>query len=148
MDDMSGLALARKAAAVYTGVFVAGSALSIKRDYRAEPLGMKTSWSTKKGVLSGIQGAGLAAPGHLIVQMWLASALAGAPGKRGRKGRAWLAFLSALFIAGAVSEPVSQRVVVGDLPVPDKAVVVANVVVPGFMLGGALLSLTTDGESG
>lgn len=141
MDTARSLGIAKKAAVVYTAVFGAGSFLSIKRNYPAEALGLRTGWSTAAGVLSGIYGAGLAAPWHMVVQLWIAVGMAGAPGRRGRLGRAWLAFLSSMFLAGSVSEPISHKIVTRELPAADTTVAVANIAVPMVMLGGALLSL-------
>ncbi len=141
------LSVARSAATAYTVLFVAGSYLSIKRDYPARALGMDMGSDVKRGVLGGIRGAGLAAPWHLIVQMWVALALASTADVKGRRARAWLAFLSALFIAGSVSEPVSHRIVTRDLPRADTLVAVANIVVPITMLIAALASLVDEGQS-
>lgn len=146
MNASSGYRVATKAAVAYTGLFAVGSFLSIKRDYPAEALGMKTGWSTKKGVLSGIHGAGLAAPWHMILQLWIAVGMAGAPGRKGRRGKAWLVVLASMFIAGSVAEPVSHKIVTRELPLPDMTVAVANVVVPALILGGALVSLIEAGN--
>ncbi len=142
-----GLNVAMKAAYAYTAVFVAGSVISIKRGYVAEPLGIRTGKTVRGDVVSGIHGAGLAAPWNMIVQMWLAVALSQRPGRRGRRGRAWLAFLSAMFVAGSVGEPVSHKVMTRELPPPDAVVAVANIILPIIMLGGALLSLV-EAEGG
>lgn len=147
MQAARALSVARKAAAVYTALFGVGSVLSIKHDYPAEALGIKTGWSTKKGVLSGIHGAGLAAPWHMILQMWVAIRLADAPGVAGRRGRAWLAFLAAMFIAGSVAEPVSHKIVTRDLPPGDMTVAVGNVVIPAVVLVAALVSLTDTSDA-
>jgi hypothetical protein len=122
-----------------------GSYLSIKPDYPAEALGIRTGVTTRARVLSGIHGGGLAAPWNLIVQLWLAAWIAGGPGWKGRWGRAWLAFLSSLFVAGQVAEPVTHWIVTHELPGPDSAVAIANIAVPMVMLGGALMSLV-DGS--
>lgn len=145
MNARTGYRVARKAAVAYTGLFAVGSFLSIKRDYPAEALGMKTGWSTKKGVLCGIHGGGLAAPWNMILQLWIAVGLAGAPGSRGRRGKAWLAFLASMFIAGSVAEPVSHKIVTRELPSQDMVVALANIVVPVLMFGGALVSLIEEG---
>ena len=141
MRDPKGLAIARKAAVAYTGAFLAGSVLSIRRGYVANALGIDTGSDARRGVLGGIHGGGLAAPWNLIVQMWLALSLARRPGIAGRRGRAWLAFLSAVFFAGSVGEPVSHKIVTRELPSPDLVVAVANIVLPIVMLGGSLVSL-------
>lgn len=146
MNARTGYRVATKAAVAYTGLFAVGSFLSIKRDYPAEALGMKTGWSTKKGVLSGIHGGGLAAPWNMILQLWIAVGMAGAPGKKGRRGKAWLAFLASMFIAGSVAEPVSHKIVTRELPPPDMTVALANIVVPALMFGGALVSLIEEGD--
>lgn len=135
------LRVAKTAALAYTAAFVAGSLISIKRDYVAEPLGIRTGTTVRGDVMSGIHGAGLAAPWNMIVQMWLALALARGGGRAGRRGRAWLALLSAMFVAGSVGEPVSHKVMTRELPPPDSVVAVANIVLPIVMLGGALASL-------
>ncbi len=141
-----GLNVARKAAFAYTAAFVAGSLISIKRGYVAEPLGIRTGKTVRAGVISGTDGAGLAAPWNMIAQRWMAVALSQRPGRAGRRGRAWLAFLSAMFVAGAVGEPVSHKVMTRELPPPDAVVAVANIVLPIIMLGGALHSLVDDQE--
>lgn len=137
--------MARKAGVAYTGAFLAGSVLSIRRGYVANALGIDTGTDVRRGVLGGIHGGGLAAPWNLIVQMWVALTMARRPDRRGRRARAWLAFLSALFVAGSVGEPVSHRIITRELPAPDTAVAVANIVLPILMLGGALVSLV-DGD--
>lgn len=101
----------------------------------------------RRGILGGIHGGGLAAPWNLIVQMWVSVGLAPRAGASGRRARAWLAFLSALFVVGSVGEPVSNRIVTRDLPPADTLVAVANIVIPIIMLGAALGSLV-DGEGG
>lgn len=141
MNAETGYRVAKKATVAYTGLFAVGSFLSIKRDYPAEALGMKTGWSAKRGVLSGMQGAGLAAPWNLIVQLWVAVTMAGAPGRKGRRGKAWLAFLASMLLAGSVAEPVSHKIVTRELPLPDATVALANIIVPILMLGGALVAL-------
>lgn len=146
MNARTGYRIATKAAIAYTGLFAVGSFLSIKGDYPAEALGMKTGWSTKKGVLFGISGGGLAAPWNMILQLWIAIGMAGAPGRKGRRGKAWLVFLASMFIAGAVAEPVSHKIVTRELPPPDMAVALANIVVPALMFGGALVSLIEEDE--
>ncbi|HUP15336.1 MAG TPA: hypothetical protein VM848_04725 [Acidimicrobiia bacterium] len=139
------LRIARSAATAYTVTFVAGSYLSIKRGYPARALGLDMGSDVRRSVLGGVHGAGLAAPWNLVVQMWLSLGLAPRADANGRRARAWLAFLSALFVAGAVSEPVSHRIVTRDLPPADTVVAVANIVLPILMLVAALASLV-DGE--
>lgn len=135
------LRVARSAAIAYTVTFVAGSYLSIKRGYPARALGIDMGSDVRRGVLGGIHGAGLAAPWNLIVQMWVALRLAPRAGVTGRRARAWLAFLSALFVAGSVAEPVSHKIVTRDLPPTDTMVAVANIAVPITMFVAALASL-------
>ena len=120
------LRIARSAANAYTATFVAGSHLSIKRGYPAWALGIDTGSDVRRGVLGGIHGGGLAAPWNLIVQMWVSLDLAPRADANGRRARAWLAFLSALLVAGSVGEPVSRKIVTGDLPPADTVVAVAN----------------------
>lgn len=140
------LKLARSAAIAYTATFVAGSYLSIERGYPARALGIDTGSDARRGVLRGIHGGGLAAPWNLIMQMWLSLALAPRAGSTGRRARAWLAFLSALFVAGSVGEPVSHRIVTRELPPADTVVAIANIAVPIAMLVASLASLVeTDG---
>ena len=143
--DSKGLALARTAAVAYTGTFLAGSALSIRRNYPARALGIHTGDDVRKNVFVGVTGAGLAPPWNMIVQMWAALTLAKRPGMTGRRARAVLAFLSAIFVAGHVAEPISHRIVTNELPVPDAAVAVAGMAIPMVMLTGALKSLV-EGE--
>lgn len=76
--------------------------------------------------------------------MWIAVALSERRGKPGRRGRAWLAFLSAVFLAGSVAEPLSDRVITREPPLPDMLVAVGNIALLIVMLTGALLSLTDD----
>lgn len=137
------LTTARASVVAYTGSFVAGSALSVRRGYRANALGIDLGHDVRTGVYRGIEGAGLAAPANLVVQMWAAAALAGRPTQGGRRARAWLAFLAAMFLAGQVSEPVSHKITTRELPAPDSAVVLANIVLPIVMLGAALAALTS-----
>ena len=111
MTTPRGIGLARRAAIAYTGAFALGSVISVRRGYTAEALGIRTGWDVRKGVLTGLYGAGLAAPWNMIVQLWTALTLAQRPSPAGRRARAWLAFLSAMFLAGSVAEPVSHRVV-------------------------------------
>ncbi|MEX0795724.1 MAG: hypothetical protein WD274_03425 [Acidimicrobiia bacterium] len=139
------LRIARSAAIAYTVTFVAGSYLSIKRGYPARALGLDMGSDVRRGVLGGIHGGGLAAPWNLVVQMWVALGLASRADANGRRARAWLAFLSALFVAGSVGEPVSHRIVTRDLPPADAVVAVANIVLPILMLVASLASLV-DGE--
>ena len=141
MTTPRGIRLTRTAVVAYTAVFTAGSLLSIKRGYPAKPLGMDAGVDAKRGVFNGLHGAGLAAPWTMIAQMWVAAALAARSDRSGRWARAWLAFLSAMFIVGAVGEPVSHKVVTRELPPLDTAVASANIVVPFVMLAGALRSL-------
>lgn len=143
MITSRGLALARRVAVAYTGAFACGSVLSVRRGYVAEALGIRTGRSARSDVLGGV-GAGLAAPWNMIVQLWTACALAGRPGRAGRRARAWLAFLSAMLLAGSVAEPVSHRIITRELPPADATVAVANIVLPVVMLGGALASLVDD----
>lgn len=139
------LRVARSAAIAYTVTFVAGSYLSIKRGYPARALGIDMGSDVRRGVLGGIHGGGLAAPWNLIVQMWVSLTLAPRAGATGRRARAWLALLSALFLAGSVGEPVSHKIVTRDLPPADTLVAVANIAFPITMLAAALASLV-DGE--
>lgn len=140
----SSLRILRSAAVAYTGLFVAGSYISIRRGYPARALGIDTGTDVRQGVIGGIHGAGLAAPWNLILQMWVALALSMRPGSTGRRGRAWLAFLSALFVAGHVGEPISHRIVTRELPPADTVVAVASIAVPIVMLTAALVSLLDD----
>lgn len=144
MNNSRALATARATVVAYTGVFVAGSVLSIRRGYRANALGIDLGHDVRRGVYGGIQGAGLAAPANMVVQTWLAVALAGRPTRGGRRARAWLAFLAAMFLAGQVSEPVSHKISTGELPIPDSAVVLANILLPIVMLAAALATLTKE----
>ena len=145
MRSSRALTTARAAVVAYTGVFIAGSALSIRRGYPAHALGIDLGDDVRRGVYGGIEGAGLAAPANLVVQMWVAAALAGRPSHGGRRAKAWLAFLSAMFLAGQVSEPVSHKITTRELPTLDSAVVLANIVLPIVMLVGALAALTKEG---
>lgn len=141
------LRTARSSAIAYTLTFVAGSYLSIKRGYPARALGIDVGSNVRRGVLGGL-GAGLAAPWSLMVPMWVSLGVASRVGPSGRRARAALAFLSALFLAGSASEPVSHRIVTRDLPPADTLVAVANIAVPIVMLAGALGSLVDGaGES-
>lgn len=142
------LRIARSAATAYTATFVIGSYLSIKRGYPARALGLHMGSDVRRGVLGGLQGAGLAAPWNLVVQMWMAVGLAPRSDAKGRRARAWLALLSALFVAGSVSEPVSHRIVTRDLPPVDAVVAVANIVLPIAMLVAALASLVDEEGAG
>lgn len=141
MSISKGLKLARSAAVAYTAAFLAGSFLSIRRGYAAEPLGIRTGNSVTRDVALG-NGAALAAPWNMILQMWVAIALSRRPDRIGRRGRAWLAFLASMFIAGSVAEPVSHKVINRELPAVDSAIAVANIVIPGVMLAAALATLT------
>lgn len=142
----TGFSIARSTAAAYTVTFAAGSVISVKRGYVAQALGITTGRDVASGVLNGIDGAGLAAPWNMIAQMWLALFLSRRPGKGGRRAMAWLAFLAAAFAAGAVSEPVSHKLVTRELPPPDAMVAVANIVLPFVMLAGALSDLVRRDE--
>jgi hypothetical protein len=108
-------------------------------------MGIDLGHDVRRGVYGGIEGAGLAAPANLVVQMWVAAALAGRPTHGGRRARAWLAFLGAMVLAGQVSEPVSHKITTRELPALDSAVVLANIVLPIVMLGAALATLTKEG---
>lgn len=145
MSSSRSLRVARSAAVAYTAAFAVGSAISVRRGYVAEPLGIRTGNSVTRDVVLG-NGAGLAAPWNMIVQMWVALTVAQRPGRTGRRGRAWLAFLAAMFVAGAVGEPVSHKVMSRELPPADATVAVANIVLPIFMLGAALASLVGEGR--
>ena len=142
MNKSRALATARATAIAYTGAFVAGSVRSIRRGYQANALGIDLGHDVRRGVYGGIQGAGLAAPANMVIQEWLAVALAGRPTRMGRRAGAWLAFLAAMFLAGQVSEPISHQITTRELPALDSAVVLANIVLPIVMLGAALAILT------
>ncbi len=75
--------------------------------------------------------------------LWQAVIAARKPGKRGRRARARLAVLGAVFLAGAVAEPVSHRLVARQLPTPDAVIAALNVVLPVVILGGATTSLVS-----
>ena len=138
---MTSLKVATTAAVAYTAAFVAGSTISVRRGYAAEPLGIRSGRTVQQDVAMGLHGAALAAPWSMIVQMWVAIRLASQPGKRSRHGRAWLVILSAMFVAGSVAEPISHKLLTKQLPAPDSMVAVANVVLPATMLFGAVFSL-------
>ena len=140
---ITSLKVATTAATAYTAAFVAGTAISVKRGYIAEALGIRSGRSVRQDVAMGLFGAALAPPWSMIVQMWLAVRLASQPGRPGRGGRAWLAILAAMFVAGSVAEPISHKVLSRQLPAPDSMVAVANVVLPATMLVGAVISLVS-----
>ena len=140
MTENGALSLARSAAIAYTASFVSGSVLSIKRGYGAEPLGIRTGLSPAADLLVG-NGAALAAPWSMIALLWHAVIAARAPGKKGRNARARMAGLAALFLAGAVAEPVSHRMVARELPMPDAVIAGLNIVLPVAIMGGSLASL-------
>lgn len=136
----------RSAAVAYTASFLAGSLISIRRGYVAEPLGIRTGNSVTRDVLLG-NGAALAAPWNMIVQMWAAIALSARPGRNGRRGKVWLAFLASMLLSGSVGEPVSHKIITRELPAVDSVIAVANIAVPAIMLAGALASLLApDGD--
>jgi len=136
----NGLAIARSSAIAYTAAFAWGSVLSLKRGYVAEPLGIRTGLSPTADVLVG-NGAALAAPWSMIALLWHAIAVAQKSGRRGRRARARLAVLSAVFLAGAVAEPISHRALARKLPMPDSVIAVLNIALPLAILGGSVASL-------
>lgn len=142
MGHPKGLSTARVAAVAYTGTFVAGSALSIRKGYPANALGIDTGNDVRKGVFGGITGAGLAAPWNLILQMWTALTLARRTDRTGRRAQAWLAFLSAFFVAGQRGEPISHKVVTRELSGAETAVAMANIALPIVVLTSALVALS------
>ncbi|HUO45675.1 MAG TPA: hypothetical protein VM470_02450 [Acidimicrobiia bacterium] len=144
MKPARSLEFVRVAAVAYTAAFLVGTLVSIRKGYVAEPLGIRTGNSVRRDVLRG-NGAALAAPWNMIVQMWVAVAMSRRSGRKGRRGSAWLAFLGAAFVAGSVAEPVSHKVIARELPILETAIAVANIVFPGAILAGALASLV-DGE--
>ena len=146
MTETGALSFARSAAVAYTACFVSGSVLSIKRGYGAEPLGIRTGLSPAADLLVG-NGAALAAPWTMIALLWQAVTAARAPGRKGRNARARMAALAALFLAGAVAEPVSHRLVARELPRPDAVIAALNIVLPVAILGGSLASLLAPSPS-
>ena len=142
MTHSDGLAIARSAAVAYTAAFAWGSVLSIRRGYIAEPLGIRTGLSPTADVLVG-NGAALAAPWSMIALLWQALSASRKSGRRGRLARARLAILGAVFLAGAVAEPISQRAVSRKLPVPDSMIALLNIALPVAILGGAVASLSS-----
>ncbi len=143
MSQVTALNFTRSAAVAYTAAFVTGSLLSIKRGYVAEPLGIRTGLSPKADLLVG-NGASLAAPWILIVLLWQATTVAHRPGRRGRYAQARLVVLGALFLAGAVAEPVSHRLVARQLPIPDAVIAAANILLPVGIMGGAVTALSSS----
>ncbi len=143
MEYPGGLGMARRAAVAYKAAFVAGSAISIRRGYVAEPLGIRTGRTVRGDVLSGVYGAALAPPWTMIVQLYIALRLARTD-RVGRRG-AGVAGVPVRHVRRRVrGEPVSHRLVTRELPPADATVAVANVVLPIAMLGGALASLVDD----
>ena len=137
---ITGLTVARAGAVAYTGVFALGNVLSIRRGYPGEPLGIRTGQPVGRDVALGF-GAALAAPWPMLVALWVAADRSCLPGRAGRRSRAWLALLGALFLAGSAAEPVSHRILTRELPPLDATAAVANLVLPIVIMGGALTSL-------
>lgn len=132
--------MARMAAAAYTAVFFHGTATAVRRGYRAEPLGLRTGLSPLTDALAG-NGTALSAPWPMILVLWHSLAASRAQAGEGRRGRARLALLASLFLAGAVAEPVSHRLLKRQLPRDVAAIALLNVALPAVMLIGALSSL-------
>ena len=142
MNSPRALRILSSAAVAYTAAFVAGSVLSVRRGYTAEPLGIRTGLSPGGDVMVG-NGAALAAPSSMIALLWQAVISARKPGERGRRARARLAVLGAVFLAGAVAEPVSHRLVARQLPTPDAVIAALNIVLPLVIVAGAMTSLVS-----
>ncbi len=143
--DMSST-VTRSSAVGYTGLFFAGTYLSVKKDLRANALGIDTGGTALEGALNGFHGVALAAPWNMILQLWIAVGLMGRPGRTGRRARAWIAFLSAFFLAGSVGEPVSHKIVTRKLPPLEEAIAVTNIALPMVMLWSSLASLVGYGD--
>lgn len=136
--------IVRAGALVYTAAFGIGTVLSIRHSYPAEPLGIRTGLSPGWDALAG-NGAALAAPWPMIALLWWSLARGGEDQRRGRRWRAGTAFLSATFLAGSVAEPISHRLMKGELPLLASVVASVNLVLPVLMLGGSVASLVTAG---
>jgi hypothetical protein len=134
------LTVAHAGSVAYTGAFVMGNVLSVRRGYPGEPLGIRTGQPVGRDVALGF-GAALAAPWPMLVALWVVLTRARRPGRVGRRSLAGLALLSSLFLAGSAAEPVSHRVLTRELPPLDATVAVANLVLPIVIMGGALSSL-------
>lgn len=105
-------------AAVYVLNFVAGTALSWRRDIPARPFGLQTRLGVRTDVVLGL-GCGLAAPWPMIIALL-----------RFRSGGKLEPWLWTIFLAGALSEPVTHRAFIGGTSPAESFVVGANLVLP------------------
>lgn len=128
--------LVRWAAMAYTANFLAGIVVAIRDGHRAEPMGIQTRMPIAVDAIVG-NGSALSAPPAMIFLLW--RLLKGSNQSRKTKGR--LALLTSTFLAGAVAEPLSHRILKRGLPMHVKAIAVLNIALPAVMLVGVVRSL-------
>lgn len=128
--------LVRWAAIAYTANFLAGVVTAIRGGFPAEPLGIRTRLPIAVDAIVG-NGSALSAPPVMIFLMW--RLLKGSSQTRQANGR--LVLLSATFLAGAVAEPLSHRILRRGLPMHVRAIAALNIALPAVMLLGVVRSL-------
>ncbi len=82
----------------------------------------------------------------IVKCLWTAVGMLAPPAGRVGAVSHGFALLASMFIWGSVAEPVSHKIVTCELPPPDMAVALANIVVPALLFGGALVSLIGEGD--
>ena len=130
------LRIVRLAALAFTANFVAGIATAIRGGYRAEPIGIRTRIPIAADAIVG-NGSALSAPPAMIYFLW--KLLRSSSDNRRAKGQ--LVLLASTFLAGAVAEPLSHRILSRGLPKHVKAIGVLNIALPAAMLIGTVKSL-------
>ncbi|MGI8517142.1 MAG: hypothetical protein ACR2ME_02190 [Acidimicrobiia bacterium] len=130
------LRIVRLAALAYTANFLAGIATAIRGGYRAEPIGIRTRIPIAADAIVG-NGSALSAPPALMYLWW--KLLRNSARSRIAKGQ--LVLLASAFLAGAVAEPLSHRILTRGLPKHVKAIGVLNIALPAAMLVGTVKSL-------
>lgn len=133
---MNELKVVQMAAVAYTANSIAGIVTAIRGGLRAEPVGIRTRMPIAVDALVG-NGSALSAPPAMIYLLW--RLLKGAAESRRARGR--LVLVTATFLAGAVAEPLSHRILSRDLPKHVATIAVLNIALPTIMLIGAVKSL-------
>lgn len=137
---------AKAASRAYVMTAAAGTAVSILNGRRAEVLGIRTPFPVTVDVAVGL-GAALAAPWPMIAALVRSRAAMDRTGEEGRKAKARLVVLSALFLAGAAGEPISHDLVARRLCRVESVFATTNLVLPLVMLSASVKALLEPVES-
>lgn len=131
---------ARAASRAYIATGVAGTVVSVLRGRPAEALGIRTSLPVPVDVSLGL-GAALAAPWPMLVALWRAQTAVDLTGNEGRKAKARLVVLSALFLAGSAAEPISHDLLSRRLRGIEAMLAATNLTLPLVVLWAAVAAL-------